>query len=217
MSAQCTATSKRSGQQCRRVPAPGASVCATHGGKAPQVKKAAEQRQAKAEVLVIAQRMAARAGVNVDPIEHLLDSLHHAAALVLVWETMVAAIDEKAAEETDEAGYLRGELGYDEVESEKGFTDLIVRPRDRLMAVNSKGEARVHPYMEELQRAIERRAKFAKMCIDADIAESQLRMLEQQVEMVQKAFEATLDKLGLDPGQRQEARREYGRHLRLVA
>lgn len=213
---RCEATA-RSGEQCKRSATPGATVCRMHGGAAPQVRKAAQRRKVQSDALVQAQRMVARAGVDSDPIEHLLDSLHLSAQLVYVWGTMVAAIDERAEEETDERGFLRGELGYDEVESGKGFTDVIVRPRDRMMAVDSRGEARVHPYVEEYQKAIERRAKFAKLCIDAGIAERQIRIVEQQVQIVQKAFEATLDKLNLDPAQRQEARREYGRHLRLVS
>lgn len=211
--------SRKAGGACRGLAVKGTEppVCRMHGGGAPQVKKAARERLVKADALARAQRMVQRAGVDVDPIEHLLDSLHLSAQLVFVWGTMVAAIDDKAEEEADDRDHLRGELGYETVESEKGFTDTVVTPRDRLMAVDSRGETRVHPYVEEYQRAVERRARFAKMCIDAGIAERQLRIVEQQVQMVQKAFEATLDKLDLDPAQRQEARREYGRHLRLVS
>lgn len=46
---QCTATSKRSRERCKRAPVVGGTVCAMHGGKAPQVKAAAEQRQADAK------------------------------------------------------------------------------------------------------------------------------------------------------------------------
>jgi hypothetical protein len=92
MKRQCTATSKRSGERCRRSPVEGSTVCATHGGSARQVKEAGKQREA----LAVAQRMVQRAGVDVDPIEHLLDSLHLASQLVRVWGTMVAAIDEAA-------------------------------------------------------------------------------------------------------------------------
>lgn len=164
--------------------------------------------------------MAARAGVDKAPIDHLLDSLHASAQQVAVWQVMVAAIDEKAEEESEERGFLRGELGYEEVprgENAEGGTDVIVTAKDRLMAVNAKGEAKVHPYVDELNRALERRAKFAKMCIDAGIAQMQLDLLESQVTQAMAAFEATLDELGLSAGQRQEARRSYGGHLRSVA
>lgn len=158
--------------------------------------------------------MVALAGVDQDPIEHLLESLHLAAALVRVWGTMVAAIDEKAEEEAEADGFLRGELGYEEIESDKGFTDTIVRPKDRLMAVDSRGESQVHPYMVEYQKALERRAKFAKMCLDAGVAERQVKVVEFQVELAQNALIRTLDAIGLAGEQKQEALRTYARELR---
>lgn len=41
---RCTARSSRSGRPCQRAPIKGGSVCATHGGSAPQVKAAARDR-----------------------------------------------------------------------------------------------------------------------------------------------------------------------------
>lgn len=41
---RCTATSKRSGEQCKRHPVAGATVCTMHGGGAPQARRAAERR-----------------------------------------------------------------------------------------------------------------------------------------------------------------------------
>lgn len=41
---RCSATSKQTGNQCRRYPVPGAAVCCMHGGKAPQVQRTARQR-----------------------------------------------------------------------------------------------------------------------------------------------------------------------------
>jgi len=75
-SKQCTATSHRTGKRCGLARIPGATVCATHGGKAPQVRDAAERRVADTE----ARELAARVGVDVaqfhgDPIEALRDLL----------------------------------------------------------------------------------------------------------------------------------------------
>jgi len=41
---QCRATSKQTGQQCRRSAIPGGTVCRYHGGAAPQVVQAAMDR-----------------------------------------------------------------------------------------------------------------------------------------------------------------------------
>jgi hypothetical protein len=42
--AQCKAHSSQSGKRCKRAAIAGATVCATHGGSAPQVRKAAALR-----------------------------------------------------------------------------------------------------------------------------------------------------------------------------
>jgi hypothetical protein len=41
---QCTATSKLSGNRCRRQPIPGGTVCAIHGGAIPLVQRSAKMR-----------------------------------------------------------------------------------------------------------------------------------------------------------------------------
>lgn len=43
---QCTATSSRTGHPCKRAAILGGTVCRTHGGAAPQVKRKAAQRLA---------------------------------------------------------------------------------------------------------------------------------------------------------------------------
>jgi hypothetical protein len=43
-SRKCTAHSSRTGKPCQRYAIMGATVCQTHGGSAPQVKRKAEQR-----------------------------------------------------------------------------------------------------------------------------------------------------------------------------
>lgn len=48
---RCTATSKRSGVNCRRYAMVGTNVCARHGGIAPQVRAKAEERVTLAERL----------------------------------------------------------------------------------------------------------------------------------------------------------------------
>jgi hypothetical protein len=186
-----------------------------HGGSAPQVKRAAQVRAARIEAYAVAERMVARAGVDVDPIEHLLESLYRAAALVEVWGTMVAALDAHAEERADQEGVIRGALGYTELEADDR-DELGVVALDPLMALNRHGEAQVHPYVAEYNAALDRRAKFAKLCVDAGVAERQVELQEQQVRLAQRAFEAMLEELELDDAGRQQARRSYARHLRLV-
>jgi len=54
MKPQCTARSKQTGERCKQRPVKGGTVCRFHGGAAPQVAAAAEQRElgAKADAEV---------------------------------------------------------------------------------------------------------------------------------------------------------------------
>lgn len=67
---RCTATSQRSGQRCKRMASLGATVCAMHGGAAPQVRAAAQRRVALAEALATSERRS--------PAEILADCMHTA-------------------------------------------------------------------------------------------------------------------------------------------
>jgi len=46
---RCMATSKQSGERCKRLASPGAAVCAMHGSRAPQVRAKAAERIVEAE------------------------------------------------------------------------------------------------------------------------------------------------------------------------
>lgn len=213
---RCTARSSRTGERCRKARVKGALVCGTHGGRAPQVRDKAKRRAAEQAALLEAQRMVQLAGVDMDPIQHLLESLHLAHQLVRVWGVMVAELDEAAERRAVDDGKIRGELTYSEAPKDS-YDELRVFSADHLLAFNYRGEAQVHPFMIEYQHALDRWAKFAKLCIDANISERQIRMVEAQVELVHKAFEAALDAAKLKPDQRQEARQTYARHLRAAS
>lgn len=196
------------GAPCGAWAVRGTAVCVAHGGAAPQVKKAAARRLAIAE----AKRMVALAGVDMDPLEHLLDSLHRAYQLVLVWSTMVADLDDASADEMHD---IRGSLNYTAAPFDSP-NELHVTTNERLLGFNYKGEAQLHPFVTAHERALDRHAKIAKQCLDAGIDERRMRMTEAQVDLAQRAFEGMLEEMGLTHVQRQEARQAYARHLRLV-
>jgi hypothetical protein len=210
---RCTATSKQSGERCKRRVKRGAKVCKIHGGGTEAAKKAAEVRAARIDAERQAQRMVARAGVDADPIEHLVDCLHRASALVQVWGAMVAELDDAAEKDAAERE-TRGELGYTEDTAERSPYELHVFSRDRLLALDRYGQAGVHPFVTEYQNAIDRQAKYAKLCIDAGVAERQVELYEQQVEVAYKGFEAALAAIDLTDEQKQKARKAYAAALR---
>jgi hypothetical protein len=71
LASQCTARSKRTGEQCR-LQVVGGGVCHIHGGAARQVKAKREQRVALAEIQAAAPAVVAQK----EPEELLLDALH---------------------------------------------------------------------------------------------------------------------------------------------
>lgn len=211
---RCTAHNSR-GQRCGKPRVKGATVCATHGGSAPQVRRAAEVRAAKLDAHAKAERMVARAGVDADPIEHLLDSLHRAAALVEVWGQMVADLDNAAEVDVDgRPGAIRGEIGYRVADADSN-DELNVVAADRMMALNRHGEAQVHPYVTEYQQALDRRAKYAKLAIDAGVEERRVEIEQEKGRQVAAVIQAVLADLGHDLAA-DDVRRVVGRHLRAV-
>lgn len=63
---RCSAHSSQTGEPCKRWAISGATVCATHGGRAPQVKKSATER--------IAERIETLAGPAVTVLQELMES-----------------------------------------------------------------------------------------------------------------------------------------------
>ncbi len=79
--AQCRATAKGTGQQCRRAAIRGGGVCPVHGGRAPQVVAAAERRLAVEHAQVQVTRLHL-ADVDPDPHAALADELRRCVAVV---------------------------------------------------------------------------------------------------------------------------------------
>lgn len=209
---RCVYTIPATGKRCKLSPIKGGTVCHKHGGKAPQVRRAATRNLALAR----AQRMVELAGVDMDPIAHLLDSLYRAYTLVKVWGIMAATIDDRAEEELDD-GEIRGRLSYRQNTDPRDPDELIVTSHDRLLALSSSGEARVHPYMLQYEAAIDRHAKISKLCIDARIGERQMQLAERMGEQLSSLFERTVNAIeGLSDAQRLQAASAYAREIALL-
>ena len=89
--AQCTATSRRSGERCKRHAHPGATVCVKHGAGAPAVKAAAARRLEAAKASAALARIGQR--VDADPLAQLLDVIAYQGGLVAFWRAQVEAIE----------------------------------------------------------------------------------------------------------------------------
>lgn len=93
---QCTATSTRSGDRCRRAPIIGGTVCGTHGGRSPKVKAAAQQRVAEAKAAAEMEKAMSTYGLprEVDPGMALLEEVHRTAGHVAWLAAKVAELDD---------------------------------------------------------------------------------------------------------------------------
>lgn len=203
---------KKDGSPCGAYPIRGGTVCVSHGGGAGQVKRKARERLAIAE----AQRMVALAGVDMEPLEHLLDSLYRAFQQVKVWGLMVSALDAAGDEWAAEHDEHRGALRYIEADVESD-DELRVVSAEPLLGFDRHGAATLHPFVAEHRRWVEIHGKFAKQCMDANIDERILRLQERQVELVNQAFEHALDAINVSSADRQVARKAYAADLRAAA
>jgi hypothetical protein len=82
-SKRCTATSKRTGRRCGLARIPGTTVCAKHGGAAPQVRAAAARRVAEQKVQKLAMKLDVDPqDVSTDPVT-LLSGMIHSGAIMM--------------------------------------------------------------------------------------------------------------------------------------
>lgn len=216
---QCQAHSKRTGERCGLAAAKGQTVCRFHGGATATSIAAGKRREAKRQAMIQASRLVKLDGVDMDPIDHLLDSLYRASQLVNVYGVMCAEIDNSEDEQLSD-DKTRGELGYEIVSEEisegRVVERFIVKSRERLLALNKHSEAQLHPFLVAYTEALRDRARFAKMAIDAGVAEMQMELVERQVDMVQEALEATIAEMKLDKAAQRHFVESYAKNLRLI-
>lgn len=77
---QCTATSKRSGQRCKRRPSPGARTCYMHGGRTAKARQRAAEEEARKQI----------ARLDLAPVDDPLSELARVCAQVIGWKDAMA-------------------------------------------------------------------------------------------------------------------------------
>jgi hypothetical protein len=92
---RCRATS-RQGRQCKQPPIPGGTVCRFHGGGAPQVRRAAEERLAVQQIEQLLDSMGG--SLDVDPGEAILELVREAAFNVGWLRQQVSALRDGVTE-----------------------------------------------------------------------------------------------------------------------
>lgn len=170
---RCTAKTSR-GTPCKRSPINGGTVCATHGGRAPQVKAAAERRLQEAAAREAAERVGVL--VVVSPQQALLDEVHRAAGMVAFYGARVAE-----AAERGHKGLVYGETKREAGVDKNAETDLVTL------------EARPSIWLVLWGEERDRLARVSAVAIKAGIEERRVQLAEQQGQVLASVIRGVLD------------------------
>lgn len=186
---RCTATSKQTGKPCGNAAIPGGLVCRHHGGGAPQVR---------ARATVVAEIDSWGLGdTTVDPGETLLRLLSQAVARAEKYAAQVAA-------QVEEHGLYDALVG-----------DRLIQDPDSGRVTKIDEYVRAMALIEAQER--DRAAKFAKMAIEAGLAERQVRLAERQGALIEQVLVAAFEHLELTAEQRRAAPDAIRAALAIVA
>jgi hypothetical protein len=142
-SRRCTAKSKRSQERCRRAAVIGGTVCAMHGGKAPQVKAAAEARDLEQKATVEIDKLLWRGLANATPVKDPVASLERLAGAL---EQAVDVVGGKV----NELGHVAGGTGLTQMRGEVVLLErLLGQLRQALDAMARLGIAERHVELEQ--------------------------------------------------------------------
>lgn len=174
MAVRCHARSARTGKPCRAWAVRGATVCAAHGGRAPQVRAAAARRLALGEATAALAKLGRP--IDVDPAEAMLEMVAEASGNVAVYRALVQSLDTRV----DQApgGIITDsdvELDEEQVESLRLLGHGIA---GRVDPANWK--AAEHIWVTLYNEERERLVKWAKACRDAGVDERRVQIAEAQ-------------------------------------
>jgi hypothetical protein len=194
----CGAKNKKA-EPCGLSPVPGATRCGRHGGKAPQVKAAAERRLAEKDAKEQMVKAVRTLGlpVDVDPGKALLDEIHWTAG-------HVAWLREKVQElEADDLVW--GKTQHDDGVGPQGVVDVTTE------------KAAPSVWYELYMKEREHLAKVCALALRAGIEERKVKLAESQGALVADVIRRILAALGLTPEQQALVPQIVPEQLRLLA
>lgn len=174
---------KSNGDLCERWAVAGGTVCPSHGGRAPQVRAAAQRRQAEAG----ARRAMATYGtpVEVDPLDALLGELWRTAGHVQWLGELIGELEHETTARARVSGddhSSSGRSGLKQYTTDKGLTW-------------EKPAVWVELYQHERAHL----ARVATDCLKVGIEERRVRLAEDQGRMIAGVMRSFAVAMGLDP------------------
>lgn len=170
----CSARSSRTGQPCKKRAVRGAAVCASHGGRAPQVRAAAGRRLALGEAIAELSKLGRP--IEVDPAEAMLEMVYEAAGNVAALRRLVQQLQVNTIDPG--TGVLEGGGGDPPFMDDIDRSELGAAIASRVDPANWKAAPHIWVAMYDAER--ERLVKWAKACRDAGVDERRVRLAEDR-------------------------------------
>ena len=193
--AKCSGHAKSSGKQCTAWPIKGGRVCIKHGGKAGQVRAAAERRiaDAKLESAVKTYGLA----LDVSPTDALLDEVKWTAGHVAWLRARVQEMEEQ-------------HLSW-------GIRSVVDKQGGEFPGVDTTEGAAPPVLLDLYQRERKHLLDVCKAAIGAGIEERRVRLAESQGALLADVIRRILGDLNLTPAQSAMVAEVVPRHLRAVS
>ncbi|MFI5729172.1 hypothetical protein ACIA49_03560 [Kribbella sp. NPDC051587] len=219
---QCTATSKATGNRCRRRVI-GGGVCIVHGGRAPRVAAKRQERIVTWESQTEITAWSAMTGrPTVEPGSAVLAALHMSWLRLHVYSRLL----ERQMQSEPGVTFLRSAgtrprvaQGYADAQPAPGGVQGLIGhtySADKQAGIFASGEAiRALVTLEAQER--DRVVRYAKVAHDMGIAEREVRLAERQGELLAEVINGVLAELNLTPDQMEKAPEAVQRHLRAAA
>lgn len=180
---------KKDRSPCLNPPMHAQKVCAKHGGRAPQAKRAAAARILEREVAATMERLDGR------PVDNPLTELAAVGGRARAWMNLMESRVQKL-------------LATDDTEVGKSGDGIRYRG-----GAGEQLRAEVALYERAMDRLGRFLVDYGRLNIDDRLA----RITEKQAELVEKALLAVLGEMGLDVKQQTDALQRLERHLRLAS
>lgn len=180
----------RGGEQCRKAPLAGLTVCRSHGGAAPQAKAAGARRVEQQRIVGEVGKLIADALGEVQGrtgLEHLTDAIEYAAAMTVAYRWLLAELPE------------RSQWSYEHHTSDSGSVQRFVVVEDEgMIGPDQHGNQRLHAYEEGLRYWSKLHGELTVKAMQLGLEDRRQAFAEAQVQAVASAIRHLVTGLGRD-------------------